>query len=126
MTEPHFDEFGRGPLLRGFQERHGDRPSLPGSGVAAMLFAVRHAVNRTSEFPEQFKMMLARAVAEVVEKVLPKLIEAEIDRRVDQRLEPVRKAFAELRAEVASMKAGAGRPASTTVQPRRPVLASGK
>jgi hypothetical protein len=93
-----WDEHGRGPMLRGWQERHGDRPHLPGPGVAAMLFMVRDSVDKAAEFPEQFKAMLTRAVAEVTAPLQKEVA----DMRAT--LEAARRAYAELKAEVVELR----------------------
>jgi hypothetical protein len=90
-----WDQYGRGPMLRAWQDRHGIRPHLPGPGVRSMLYAVQDSVDRATQFPDQFRAMLVRAVGEVVDLMVPPLIEAEVNRR----LEAARKAYAELKAK---------------------------
>jgi hypothetical protein len=94
---PFFDEYGRGPLTRQFQESLGMKPHIPGPGTAALMYAIRDAVDRNSQWPDQFVAMLTRAVSEIV----PGLVQHELDKR----LEPVRKAYAELKAELTALKA---------------------
>lgn len=92
-----FDGHGRGPLLRHFQDAAGIKPHVPGPGLEAMAYAIRDAIDRNTQFPDQFVAMLSRAVAEIV----PGLVQHELEKR----LEPVRKAYAELKRELEQLKA---------------------
>ena len=95
VPNDYWDKYGRGPMLRAWQDRHGDPPHLPGPGVRAMLYAVQDSVDRTTQFPDQFRAMLIRAVSEVVDQLVPPMIEVEVGRK----LEAARKAYAELKAK---------------------------
>lgn len=127
--EPNFDECGRGPLAREFQRRCGFDIERPAAGFAAFAKSIERARVTDKEFPEEFRAMLAASVDAIVTPILEaqqETIRQRVEEIVNERLEPVRKAFAELRAEMAAMKASAGKPASSRVQSPRLAVPVGK
>lgn len=114
-----YDEHGRGKLQREFHKLCGFDPTTrPEIGFAAFSDAVDLAMRAKSmDFPTRFKPMLSKAVLDILAEVLPAMVKAELD--------PVRKAFADLKAEIATLKkAGIGSRPVVRVTDSLPVMSN--
>lgn len=90
-TDPNeIDVHGRGPLLRGWQERAGVEPGLPAWRMKALCAEIVDAARKqeNAKLPVAIEGMIRRACEEYC----------------GARLDAARKAFAELKAEVEAIR----------------------